>query len=389
MPHHPPYCGDLFPNCTVPARVSPSSGPPPFEWRLVPQRGATAHGKCPSGGSFVSLISNDLFLDAALCLPKQLQQHGSTCPFALVYDADFVSRPALDSLKRAHVRVLPLQSLIQRAEETIRRVQGMPLAPKNARARHLAGRLTSNTSFAKLHRSSLTVAMLHKVWMWALPPSEFPMACFIDLDVLVRSNLDPLLDATTVFRRHHSGFGALTTSHTRASVSVAAVSALGCTHGANVFNSALFVFRPSMAQLEALLLRDRSFDRVGQACEVIFTDQSLMNAEFRGGCLNYGTRGHDACRDVEWARLPLSYNVNVQLYIALPEALKRGLDVAVIHFAGKYAKPWLPLAPLAPGANRSTERARERRVRHEWQRLCGPRSRAPAIGVESATAALA
>ena len=338
----PPYCGARFPNCSTTA-VSDGIE----EWRLLPRDN---NFNCASGGSFTSLLLGDELVPAALCLRKQLLK-SSSCPLVLVYDVR-----SLSTVNEARIvtvfgssNLIKLEDLLLRATPTIRRAR---LTALGVRGRKVAGRLTNDTFAAQTSSSRWEAQALKKLWLFALPEERFPLACFVDLDVLIQANLDPLLDPRLLSGSHR----------------IAAVSALGCPTGGNVFNSAVFVYRPSLATLGALLRRERSFERVGQACENSFTDQSLLNAEFRGGCASY-SQPHK-CGNLGWNRLSLSYNVNVQMIAALPEASWAGAGVAVIHFAGYYAKPWHALPKRSADAFRQLVMERERKMRERWLAVC-------------------
>lgn len=131
----------------------------------------------------------------------------------------------------------------------------------------------------------------------------------------------------------------------------------------------LLVFRPSLTRLEALLRRERTYERVGQACENAFTDQSVLNGEFRGGCGDY--RVAAPCASVQWRRLPLSYNVNVQLLASAPAEAWSGAEVGLVHFAGAYAKPWRAMPSLANvPLERHAAMRRESHARDRWRSAC-------------------
>lgn len=343
-PRRPPYCGiSRFQNCTVDASRRLGH----HEWKLV----TDDPGKLCTG-SFVSLLSTDSFVDAALCLHNQLRLVRSACDHVLVYDDRALTAAAIGRLSTIFPpqNLIPLAMLVSRSQAQVARARQQNLT---SRGRAFAGRLTREDGTS---RGTFAAEAVKKLWLWALPPERFPLACILDLDVLVTANLDALLRSAQVLPPE--------SSH-----DVAAVSALGCWQGANVFNSALVVFRPSLAKLEALLRRERSFERVGQACENAFTDQSLLNAEFRGGCADY--RVPRPCDTVRWQRLPLSYNVNVQMVANVPEEAWDGAEVALIHFAGRYAKPWQPLPKLEniPAARHAALR-REGISRERWRRAC-------------------
>ena len=338
-PPLPPFCGhSRFANCTT---ASSSSTPVDAEWRLLKDSGSGCLG------SFVSLLTTDAYVEAALCLHTQLRLLKSTCPLVLVYDDAYLSAAALSRLQQSFAanHLLPLSSLIERSAAQIARArQTVCTSRKCAKG----GRLTNNS-----YRASgglLEVHSVKKIWLWALPSTRFPIACYLDLDVLITSNLDALIEGPTSFE-------------------LAAVQAVGCSSGLNVFNAALLVFRPSLSRLESLLRRERSYERVGQACENAITDQSVLNAEFRGGCRDY--RSPAPCGSV-WRKLPLSYNLNVAVYTMMPEESWEGVELGLIHFAGHYAKPWkaMPNPENVASPVKKAAMYREGRVRERWRRAC-------------------
>ena len=92
-PPLPPFCGhSRFQNCSVPHS---SAATVDEEWRLL--RGFN------SGclGSFVSLLTTDAYVEAALCLHTQLRLLKSTCPLVLVYDDAYLSATALSRLQQS------------------------------------------------------------------------------------------------------------------------------------------------------------------------------------------------------------------------------------------------------------------------------------------------
>ena len=340
-----PYCGERFRNCSISHLGDPLQDLQD-EWKPLPE----PEPKCRSGGSFVSFLSGDIFVPAAICLLRQLRRVNSACPVSLVVDAANVSPNNTRRVVREFGQgsVLRLDTL-QTSPAALAAVARASKVPLGGRGKKVAGRLT-NISLSS--SSKWEIKALHKLWLFALPDSLFPLACFLDLDVLVLANIDGLLSERTL----GAGGG------------LAAVPALGCRHGANVFNSAVFVFRPSISTFESLLRRERTYDRVGQACENAFTDQSLLNAQFRGGCPAYN---HPTpCRNLEWRRLPLNYNVNIQMWSSVPGAHWEGIKVAVIHFAGAYAKPWNQMPLSSSKSTRYQSLERERVMRYRWRRDC-------------------
>ena len=337
------WCGtSRFVNCTIPR--TPPTSKADAEWLLLQD-----HRGSSCDGSFVTLITTDSYMEAAVCLRKQLRLVKSICDIVLVYDDAALSAASVATLQSAFDAMVPLTSLVNRSHAQIARARQESLS---VRGKAFAGRLTGEGRGGGLAAQSML-----KVWLYALPASRFPLVCFLDLDLLITTSIDHLLHESVL-------------SDGGVEMHLAAVPATGCASGRNIFNSALLCFRPSLTRLEALLRRERSYDRLGQACENGFTDQSLLNAEFRGGCTNY--RVPHACANVRWRRLPLSYNVNVGLLARIPEPMWAGASVAVVHFAGHYAKPWNPLPKL--GVNVGHERRetlrREGTFRERWRQAC-------------------
>ena len=390
------------PSAVLPA--APSAAPAAAPAAAPSAAPAAVSPPCPGGASFVSLLTDERFALAAVCLRKQLALVRSACRHVLVHDMASMQTGS----RAAHIRsaygehnLIALESLVARAAEVTARARHE--VDLSLRARRVAGRLTesvrnqSSTAAARRShdssgRSSVSgsggggsgsssgggsgrgdrgggdhggggaaawaLKSLSKLWLWALDAADFPLVCFLDLDVLVRTNIDAVLDT-----RWHR----LPEWPQPGAERLAAVPALGCRNGRNVFNAAVLVFRPSLATLERLLRRERSFDRVGQACENTFTDQSILNAEYRGTCVPYEASD---CSPL-WTRLPLSLNVNVQLLAAASDTLWAGAHVAVIHFAGGYAKPWNPEPPRsAPTREKMAMLDRERRARNWWKAAC-------------------
>lgn len=121
---------------------------------------------CPNNGSFVTWLSGRSHLNAALCLRRQLIRVRSLCPLLLVYDDNTVPSEAREALERAYgaANVISISSL-----------------------RHS----TSENPGRRLYQTVQTT--LPKLWIWALPPTRYPRLFYMDLDVLVNSNIDDLL----------------------------------------------------------------------------------------------------------------------------------------------------------------------------------------------------
>ena len=82
-------------------------------------------------------------------------------------------------------------------------------------------------------------ASANKYWLWALDPAQFPLVAYVDLDVLILSNLDALL---------HIELDEKTP--------IAAVTAAPICQSRS-FNGGLLVFRPSLRTATTLLLAGR------------------------------------------------------------------------------------------------------------------------------------
>lgn len=328
------------------------------------QYGATmAH--CNEKGSFVTMVSGDAYAIAALCLRSQLSLLKSSCLLTLVYDDGIflppLSAALLAKLEAAFGRrhMLPLSWLRSAAADTAARVANATCLhprreryPSLCRDAGLLGRMSDVSSAAaprvettyeppNVHGRRLYATGMHaltraKLWLWALPTTRFPRAVFLDADLLVLSNLDALFDVDLG-------------SHALAGVSVPRDGPAGCRLSPNVFSSALFVFRPSLATLEALLQRERTYERVGQACEIKITDQSILASHLRGSCIPWPTDGHH-CDGLEWKQLSPSYLVSADGFDRAKRERVEGLvaPVRAVHFAGHYGrsvKPWINVSP--------------------------------------------
>jgi len=229
---------------------------------------------------------------------------------------------------------------------------------------------------------------LKKVWLWALPSERFPRVCYLDVDVLLRANIDVLLAPSLLSAPlpHQVKVpdeipspSSMPLAHGDAGgahFEIAAVPAVGCS--VNVFNGGVLVFRPSLATLEALLIRERTYERLGLACEPGFTDQSLLNAHYRGGCSQYAQRS-GICTSSSWRRLPLSYNLHVAAASAASSTYWAHRPIGLVHFAGRRSKPWDALVAWRATNHLPPERAaalqREGQLRQQWRQACGCPSR--------------
>ena len=138
-------------------------------------------------------MSGDEYVPAALCLRDQLRFSGSSCPLTLVYDESKLSDESIARVTRVYgsEQLVALTELFARAKFTVQNARRMVLV--DSRARRRAGRLTAaNQSIYPSGRDwEWELGALQKLWLWALPPTLFPVVAFLDLDTLISANLDP------------------------------------------------------------------------------------------------------------------------------------------------------------------------------------------------------
>jgi hypothetical protein len=366
------------PNCTLLGSGGQADG----DWHLL--RGANATRAKPpqvacDGGSFVSLITRNSLALAALCLRRQLESWRSRCPHILVYEKASLSEHVISRLRAGFGarNMVELEALIARAASVAAAARQAGRLRQSLGGR--AGRLTRVEPATRLPRFS--DESLKKLWLWALPPERYKRVCYLDVDVLLRANVDALL-APSLLLGSPSQAGRsspveapspVEPPHLSRAYELAAVPAVGCS--VNVFNGGILVLRPSLAALRALLVRERTYERVGLACEPGFTDQSLLNAQYRGGCSQYAQQDGGVCAAAHWRRLPLSYNLHVAVASAAPATFWAQRPIGLVHFAGGRSKPWDALAAWRSTHHLPPERAaalrREGQLRQQWRQACG------------------
>jgi lipopolysaccharide biosynthesis glycosyltransferase len=263
-------------------------------------------------------------------------------------------------------------------------------------------------------------ALFFKLLLWALPPETFPRVAFIDLDVLILTNLDELL------RDEHM----LVAPNAIA----AAPAGLACEKGsaspehANTafFNSGVFVFRPSLTHLHLLLLTEhhvhspwngyfpamknaswadqcspkddvyrfaRLFNgssnafrdcrlhhngsltgRIPKACEPTLTDQSILNRVFgkRWNLLdsrfNVHRQGLLGCRFVANAseeRVAEGGGAGAETSVSC-----KGKVVSIVHFVGE-PKPWDPDRRRRSQPHGATSPTVEESAKMLYRQRCG------------------
>ena len=324
-------------------------------------------GTCPPGAAFVSLVANVSYVPGALCLRSRMTSVGTACPLVLVV-ADPLPRHAMVELEEAYGpgRIRRLSDLQERLRRHSAARQNHSAAASDAAPNPLGRRLAKGfarepatkplSSSRQLVRSTGWARRTHqKLLLWAL--DGYTTAAFIDIDTLVRSNIDALLS------RSHRPFSA--------------VSALPYSLG--MFNSGVFVYEPSLEVAAALddvsrravfRLPKRSSEAepaggwlkvrpAGERFEL--SDQSVLNHYFRR----------------TWRPLPYGYNAGVKMLSAAPK-MWASLEVAVVHYVHR-PKPWeAELSDSGSPISTLARRMRTHEVMHEWRRLCprGSRNRA-------------
>ena len=264
-------------------------------------------------GAFVAVLAKERFVHAALCWHNQLRRVGTTCRILLILD-DRPRAPALSTGSWSKlVQTFGNGSLV--------RVSSL------AASTGLGGR--HGRRLLDRGRAAQTAAAL-KYWAWAL---SVPRVCYMDLDVLIKRNVDDLLQ------------WALPRN--------ASLAAVRCPGRSFFFNSGVMLLRPSRDFLRRLLLRDcywvaRHFANAtndaairpcrrytngpvrGQdvntvkACENKLADQSIINMAVQ---TDYA--GRTGRKQGRVAFLPARYNAGWSTSAA------RAPDVAIVHFAGK------------------------------------------------------
>lgn len=124
---------------------------------------------CPNHGSFITWLSGESFVKAALCLRRQLTRVQTTCPLLLLYEDATISAAAHVQLEQAYgpSSLIPISAL--------------------------AANLARTTSFVGRRLFQSITQTLPKLWIWALPPTQYPLLLYLDIDVLITENIDDVL----------------------------------------------------------------------------------------------------------------------------------------------------------------------------------------------------
>lgn len=307
------------PALSVGAEMLPTNGTPTTGQLRAGQRNAAVQRSEQCEGAFVAVLAKERFVHAALCWHNQLRRVGTTCRILLILD-DRPRAPALSNGSWSKlVQTFGNGSLVR------------------------VSSLAASTSFGERHgrrlldrgREAKTASAL-KYWAWAL---SVPRVCYMDLDVLIKRNVDDLLQWPLPRN--------------------ASLAAVRCPGRSFFFNAGVMLLRPSHDFLRRLLLRDcywemRKFANGNatnlrgirslscrryadgpmrgrdvttvKACESKVSDQTIINMEVQ---TDYA--GRSGRKQGRVALLPTRYNA------VWSTSAARAPDVAIVHFAGK---PW-------------------------------------------------
>ena len=409
----------------------------------------TAPDSCP--GAFMTLVGGEHHVAAALCFKTQMVHVGTTCP-VYVAVADQIKGSALLAASIRQLRqsygpnhIIMVSDLAATAAQTRppsppwsasaaprHNREGWVRQPRAEAFRDLHGHdnmsdFVSDEGGPSQHRGRRLyrvgvgkAALFFKLLLWALPPETFPRVAFIDLDVLILTNLDELL------RDEHM----LVAPNAIAAAPVG----LACEKGsaspehANTafFNSGVFVFRPSLTHLHLLLLTEhhvhypwngyfpamknaswadqcspkddvyrfaRLFNgssnafrdcrlhhngsltgRIPKACEPTLTDQSILNRVFgkRWNLLdsrfNVHRQGLLGCRFVANAseeRVAEGGGAGAETSVSC-----KGKVVSIVHFVGE-PKPWDPDRRRRSQPHGATSPTFEESAKMLYRQRCG------------------
>ena len=319
------------------------------DWRVLPQ----PRRSCSDyAGVYVSILSGEAAIEQALCVHRQLNRWGATCPYLVFHDDQpgyELSPAAVGRLKSAlgpaHVR--PASALYE--QTNITRGMRENVTRTIRRSAHTAGRRLLQGSAEKRYMFFGTVT---KVCLLML--EGYQRIVFLDLDVVLLEPLDALIAMQMPLTTYFAGVG------------------LGghcpfALRSNEPFNFGVGVLKPSKRIFKGLMRRlcwwfdyhyqDPQFRALfGSACATFYpaggptkvkgnvksfskvcekgrTDQSLFNQQIRG---NY-------------MRLPYGYNA-IPTRWRKPPPVRNASAVAVMHFTGD-PKPWATLSAREAAAN--------------------------------------
>ena len=320
------------------------------DWRVLPQ----PRRSCSDyAGAYVSILSGEAAIEQALCVHRQLNRWGATCPYLVFHDDQpgyELSPAAVGRLKSAlgpaHVR--PASALYEQTNITRGMRENVTRTIRRS-AHSTAGRRLLQGSAEKRYMFFGTVT---KVCLLML--EGYQRIVFLDLDVVLLEPLDALIAMQMPLTTYFAGVG------------------LGghcpfALRSNEPFNFGVGVLKPSKRLFTGLMRRlcwwfdyrhqDPQFRALfGSACATFYpaggptkvkgnvqtfskvcekgrTDQSLFNQQIRG---NY-------------MRLPYGYNA-IPTRWRKPPPVRNASAVAVMHFTGD-PKPWATLSARKAAAN--------------------------------------
>ncbi|KAL7752742.1 glycogenin glucosyltransferase [Sorochytrium milnesiophthora] len=218
-----------------------------------------------NSAAFATLVMTEQYVAGALVLANSLRAHGSQYARVVMHSTD-ISEPALDQLRTCFDVLFPV--------DTIRSADQANL--------QLLGRPDLGATYSKLH-------------VWRL--TSYEKVVFMDADTLVLHNVDDLFEREELSAAPDCGWP-------------------------DIFNSGVFVLRPSQETFERLVAFAQQRGSWDGA------DQGLLNDFF------------SSWNETPGRRLPFVYNVTPTTVYTYAPAFERFKDgIKVVHFAGP-DKPW-------------------------------------------------
>ncbi|OWB59507.1 hypothetical protein B5S32_g535 [[Candida] boidinii] len=170
-----------------------------------------------------------------------------------------------------------------------------------------------------LKRSDL-LSTLSKLLIWKLL-IHYDTVIYLDSDTLILNNIDNLFETYKKITEYD----------------IVAASDIGWP---DCFNSGVFIFKPSIKIFNELI----NFYNNDQISSFDGADQGLLNEFFNLSSIKnliYNTNSIIKTNG-NWIRLPIIYNIQqTNNYEYLPSLFRFKNDLKILHFIGKFNKPWL------------------------------------------------
>lgn len=164
------------------------------------------------------------------------------------------------------------------------------------------------------------LSTLSKLLIWKLL-IQYDTVIYLDSDTLVLDNIDHLFDNYKDITEYD----------------IVAASDIGWP---DCFNSGVFIFKPSVKIFDELI----AFYDNDAVSSFDGADQGLLNEFFNLSSIAnpvYNTHSTIKTRG-NWIRLPIIYNIQqTNNYEYLPSLFRFKNDLKILHFIGKFNKPWL------------------------------------------------